>query len=141
MMKTWITAVIAGALMGAGLVVSGMTDPNKVRAFLDISGQLNGYWDPTLIMVMGGAIAVYMPISWIVLKRRKPLFDQHFVLPEKKSIDKPLMAGAAIFGIGWGVAGICPGPAVAGLFVSGWGWLSFVAAMLAGFWLQKVLAK
>ncbi len=140
-MKTRITALIAGALMGAGLVVAGMTDPNKVRAFLDITGQLNGYWDPTLMLVMGGAIAVNMPITWMLLKRTKPVLAEKFSLPLSQAIDKPLLAGAAIFGIGWGISGICPGPAIAGALTGGVGWLSFIAAMLIGFLLQKAVAR
>ena len=133
-MKQYITALLAGLLMGAGFVVSGMTNPEKVLGFLDLSGQ----WDPTLMLVMGGAILVNMPATWLILKRKVPVIADRFHLPEKTQIDRRLMTGAAFFGIGWGLAGICPGPGLARLLTGGNEILLFLVAMMAGFSLETV---
>lgn len=96
----------AGFVFGTGLWVSGMANPKKVLGFLDITGA----WDASLMLVMGGAVAVTAVAFRFVLARPRPLFDDKFTLPEAKHIDLPLVAGAAIFGIGWGIVGYCPGP-------------------------------
>ena len=132
--QEWLIALLSGVLMGSGLVVAGMTNPEKVLGFLEITGQ----WDPTLMLVMGGAIMINLPASRLILKRQKPVIGEHFYLPVSTAIDKPLIIGAALFGIGWGIAGICPGPAVASLLVGGGDMLLFATAMLGGFWLQKI---
>ena len=126
--------VASGFLFGMGLTVSGMTDPQRVRGFLDLFGN----WDPTLAFVMGGAVLV-MAVAWRIQARMtKPLFGEKFALPDRTDVDPRLIAGAALFGIGWGIAGLCPGPAVASLVLSPVHAIPFVAAMLAGMLLQKV---
>ncbi|MGZ8285807.1 MAG: DUF6691 family protein [Allosphingosinicella sp.] len=118
----------SGALFGAGLTVSGMTDPARVRGFLDVFGR----WDPTLMFVIGGAVIV-MAIAWRIQSRMKsPLFGERFSLPDRRDFDSRLIAGSALFGIGWGIAGLCPGPAVASLALSPLSVLPFLVAMLAG---------
>ncbi|MBN9504757.1 MAG: YeeE/YedE family protein [Altererythrobacter sp.] len=126
--------VASGFLFGMGLTVSGMTDPQRVRGFLDLFGN----WDPTLAFVMGGAVLV-MAAAWRIQARMtKPVFGEKFALPDRTDLDPRLIAGAALFGIGWGIAGLCPGPAVASLVLSPVHAIPFVAAMLAGMLLQKV---
>ncbi len=126
--------VASGFLFGMGLTVSGMTDPQRGRGFLDLFGN----WDPTLAFVMGGAVLV-MAVAWRIQARMtKPLFGEKFALPDRTDLDPRLIAGAALFGIGWGIAGLCPGPAVASLVLSPVHAIPFVAAMLAGMLLQKV---
>ncbi len=117
-----------------GLTVSGMTDPQRVRGFLDVFGD----WDPTLAFVMGGAVLV-MAAAWRLQARMaKPVFGERFSLPDRTDLDPRLLTGAVVFGIGWGVAGLCPGPAVASLALSPIHAVPFVAAMLTGMLLQKV---
>lgn len=118
----------AGLLFGLGLVVSGMSDPAKVMNFLDLFGT----WDPSLAFVMGGAVAVTFVGYRLVLARSRPLFDATFHVPTTRDIDPTLLAGAAIFGIGWGLAGFCPGPAFTALPLLAPGTLIFVPAMLIG---------
>lgn len=124
-----IVAALAGALFGFGLSLSGMIDPARVLGFLDVA---SGRWDPTLLFVLGGAVIVAAP--GVMLQRRlaRPALDDRFHLPEKTAIDARLVVGAAIFGVGWGVAGFCPGPAVAALGMGRPPALLFVAAMAAG---------
>lgn len=110
-MKLIIVALISGIIFGVGLTLSQMTNPDKVLNFLDISGN----WDPSLILVMAGALAVTLLCFRRILKRPMPLFDKQFYLSNKSVIDKPLLIGAAIFGVGWGISGYCPGPSIAGL--------------------------
>lgn len=104
-------AFLSGVLFGLGLAISNMVNPQRVLAFLDVFG----VWDPTLALVMGGALSVTIPGFWLVLKRQKPWFAQSFSLPTKQDIDKPLVLGAVLFGLGWGLSGLCPGPAIAAL--------------------------
>ncbi|MFQ3666064.1 MAG: DUF6691 family protein [Sphingomonadaceae bacterium] len=121
-------ALVAGTLFGAGLAVSGMADPARVRAFLDLAGQ----WDPTLAFVMAGAI-LPMAIAWAIRPRlAAPLADSSFALPETQKLDLKLALGAILFGVGWGVAGLCPGPAIADLALAPGRAGVFVVAMLAG---------
>jgi len=128
MIRQTMVALFAGALFGAGLAVSGMVDPQRVRAFLD----LFGHWDPTLAFVMAGAI-VPMAIAWRVrIRMTRPLAAPAFALPETRRIEPALLAGATLFGIGWGVAGLCPGPAIADLAIAPGPASIFVAAMLIG---------
>lgn len=123
-----VPPLASGALFGAGLAVGGMTDPARVRGFLDLLGD----WDPTLAFVMGGAVIV-MAIAWRFQARMKrPLFGERFALPDRSDLDGKLIAGAALFGVGWGIAGLCPGPAVASLALAPLNALPFVAAMLVG---------
>jgi len=121
-------AVIAGLIFGLGLAMSGMIDPARVRGFLDVAGD----WDPTLAFVLGGAVAVSAVGTLIMRRRSRPVLDQSFHLPTKTRIDPPLVMGSGIFGIGWGLAGFCPGPAIASLVVGQLPTAMFVVAMLAG---------
>lgn len=126
--------LLSGALFGAGLTVGGMVDPKRVRGFLDLFGD----WDPTLAFVMGGAVVV-MAIAWRVQSgMARPVFAEKWSLPDRSDLDARLVLGAAAFGIGWGIAGICPGPAVASLALVPAKVLPFVAAMIAGMALHKV---
>ncbi|WP_220443742.1 DUF6691 family protein [Paracoccus luteus] len=123
-----VIALLTGALFGAGLVVSGMTDPGKVRGFLDLFGA----WDPTLAFVMAGAVGV-MAVGWRVAARLdRAATGDPMPGPAAARLDARLLGGAALFGLGWGLAGYCPGPAAASLLTGGAGVALFVAAMLAG---------
>jgi uncharacterized protein len=123
-----LIALIAGTLFGAGLAWSGMADPMRVRGFLDLFGA----WDPTLAFVMGGAM-MPMALAWAVQRRMlKPYADESFDLPGTAQIDYKLAVGAILFGIGWGIAGLCPGPALADLAINPGPALVFVAAMFGG---------
>lgn len=124
-----IIALLSGAFFGAGLHVSGMTDTAKVRGFLDFAGS----WDPTLAFVMGGAI-MPMVVAWRLARNRTPLTGTTFPAPPRSEITRPLVAGSVLFGIGWGLVGLCPGPALASLTYGGWNGMLFLLAMLAGMW-------
>ncbi|BFM09421.1 YeeE/YedE family protein [Halioxenophilus aromaticivorans] len=126
----WV-AFVSGLLFGLGLAVSNMLNPQRVLAFLDIFGT----WDPTLAFVMGGALLVTVPGFALVLKRSKPLLSASFSLPSKTEIDRPLIIGAVLFGLGWGLAGLCPGPALAALVSLNGSIIVFVAIMLISWWL------
>jgi uncharacterized membrane protein YedE/YeeE len=121
-----------GLLFGAGLIVSGMADPAKVLGFLDVAAIATGAWDPSLAFVMLGAIAVAMPGFRLATRRGAPVFGDGFRLPERRDIDRRVVVGPAIFGIGWGLAGLCPGPALVGLGFGQPAAFVFVAAMVAG---------
>ena len=110
-MNMLLGALISGLIFGAGLVISGMTQPSKVLGFLDVFGA----WDPTLAFVMGGALAVSLPGFYFARGRTRPLFAAHFRWPTRSEIDAPLVGGAALFGLGWGLVGLCPGPAIVNL--------------------------
>lgn len=136
-MKRLLIAALAGALFGVGLALSRMTDPNVVIGFLDVFGR----FDPTLAFVLAGAVGMSVLGFRGILARPAPLCEPAFSLPRNHAIDRSLVLGAALFGIGWGLAGYCPGPAVVG-FAAGVrsAWI-FVPAMLVGAWLQGVLAR
>jgi uncharacterized protein len=123
-----LAALGCGLVFGLGLAVSGMMNPAKVIGFLDVAGD----WDPTLVFVMGGALLVTIPGYSVILKRRRPVLAGSFSLPTKKSLDAPLIWGSALFGVGWGLVGFCPGPAVAAIGTGLPAVLGFVAAMIAG---------
>jgi uncharacterized protein len=131
-----ISSLAVGIIFGFGLSLSEMINPARVIGFLDVAGR----WDATLLFVMGGALAVTVPLYPVVLRRPRPLLAQEFALPAKKAIDKPLIAGAVIFGIGWGLGGFCPGPALAGLSSGNPSLILFIAAMVAGQWLAGRVA-
>ena len=121
-------AFVSGTIFGLGLAVSGMMNPLRVRGFLDIFGD----WDPTLAFVMGGAVLV-MAIAWkIQCRMERPLACENFALPETSQIDPKLLSGAALFGVGWGLAGLCPGPAIASLATNIVPAATFVISMLVG---------
>lgn len=126
-----VTALGIGAIFGIGLAISGMLNPEKVRGFLDITRQ----WDPSLMFVMIGGIAVTLVGFPLVLKRPKPVLAELFQLPSLTKIDRPLLVGAALFGIGWGLGGLCPGPALAALSIEFSQVVLFVVMMLAGLWI------
>jgi len=123
-----LTAFGFGLLFGLGLLLSGMTDPDRVKAFLDVAGA----WNPALALVMGGAIAVALPAFAFARRNSHSLLGEAIDLPAKRQIDAPLVIGAAIFGLGWGLAGICPGPALVLAGHAAPGALVFVAALLIG---------
>lgn len=132
----WI-ALLSGLLFGAGLAVSGMADPSRVRAFLDVMGR----WDPTLAFVMGGAM-LPMIIAWrIKAYLDGPLVANDFHVPATTGIDRKLIGGAALFGIGWGIAGLCPGPAIADLAVRPLPAAIFIAAMLGGMFVHRLISS
>ncbi len=128
-----VSALIAGVLFGLGLIISGMANPAKVLNFLDVFGT----WDASLAFVLGGAIAVTLPGYRILRGRVAPMFAEKFSWPTRTDLDARLIGGAAIFGIGWGLIGFCPGPAVTALTVGHTSTLIFVPAMLAGMWVAR----
>jgi len=132
-----LLAAASGLLFGCGLALSGMVDPARVLGFLDPFGR----WDPTLAFVLGGAVAVSGCGTLIRRRMRRPLLGGRFDLPATRPIDARLISGAAIFGVGWGLAGLCPGPAVADISLGLRGVLVFVAAMLAGMWVHRVTTR
>lgn len=136
-MKFLSSIYLSGLLFGLGLALSEMIDPVRVIGFLDITGA----WDPTLLFVMGGALAVTLPAFPLVLKRPMPLYSEKFVLPSKKDVDWQLIAGSILFGAGWGLAGFCPGPAIAALVSASPGVFIFVIAMVAGQYLAIILLE
>nr|WP_295468849.1 DUF6691 family protein [Mesorhizobium sp.] len=129
--------VALGLLFGVGLVISGMADPAKVLNFLDVFGT----WDPSLALVMGGAVFVAFIGYRLVLTRDKPIIGGSFYLPTTSDIDARVIAGPAIFGIGWGLGGFCPGPALTALGLGASGTLAFVPAMILGMWGARLLAE
>lgn len=133
-----VLAGVAGAVFGVGLLLAGMTNPARVLGFLDVTGA----WDPGLAFVMGGAVAVYaLAVRWIQRRRPEPWFDVLFHLPSRRDIDRPLVIGAAIFGIGWGIAGMCPGPAVVAAATGNSAAILFVATMLLGMVYGRALKR
>ncbi len=123
-----VIVFLAGLLFSAGLIVSGMINPAKVIGFLDLFGD----WDPSLAFVMAGAVAVNFVGHRFVTRRAQPLFAEGFAIPTPKDVDRELIIGASLFGVGWGLVGLCPGPAIAALGASPASASVFVAAMLAG---------
>ena len=125
-----LTSFISGSLFGIGLLFSGMTDTSKVQGWLDVFGD----WDPTLAFVMGGAI-VPMFLAWKYSLGRKPMFGYKFPDPPSSDINRDLIIGSVLFGMGWGLAGLCPGPAIASLGFGGTQGVIFALSMLCGMWL------
>jgi len=130
-----ISALFAGFIFGIGLVISGMVNPAKVIGFLDITGQ----WDASLAFVMGGAVLVTAIGYRVIFKRPTPSAGGLFHLPQTSTIDARLLVGATVFGIGWGLVGLCPGPAIATISIQPGSGLLFVAAMLIGMYLGRSL--
>lgn len=152
-----VVAALSGLVFGLGLIISGMTDPSKIVGFLDVAG-VRGHWDPSLALVMAGALAVHAPAVRLVLRR--PLLANSFVGPERSTIaspgsaeacstpwgvrstiDRQLVIGAVIFGIGWGLAGYCPGPGLVAASARSGGALTFVAAMVVGLFVTRALRR
>lgn len=128
MTRDILVPLASGTVFGAGLTIGGMTDPARVRGFLDLFGK----WDPTLAFVMGGAVLM-MAVAWLIQRRmQRPVFAEGFSLPDRSDITARLVGGSALFGIGWGIAGLCPGPGFAALAIAPASAAIFVIAMLAG---------
>ncbi len=140
-----LAALVAGVVFGLGLAISGMLNPAKVLAFLDLAGA----WDPTLAVVMAAGLGVNALAYRLTMRRAAPVLAETFQVPTRRDFDLRLVLGSAIFGVGWGIAGICPGPALASLGAGQWGGaglyepgiLVFVAAMLAGMGLFSILER
>lgn len=135
-MKAFI-ALISGGLFGAGLSLSGMTDRAKVLGFLDVTGN----WDPALMFVMAAALLVSFPVYFLMKKQTHPVCDSKFHLPQTTMVDKRLVAGSVIFGIGWGMYGYCPGPALVALTYLKSEAVVFFVAMIGGMFVAKVVGK
>ena len=136
-MVSKIVSCISGIIFGVGLSVSNMINPEKVLGFLDIFG----LWDPSLIFVMLGAIIISAPVFFLFRSKNKPLFADNFTMPTLKSIDKNLIIGSSIFGVGWGMVGFCPGPAISSLALLNTYSVFFVLSMLGGFLLTKLIDR
>jgi uncharacterized membrane protein YedE/YeeE len=136
-MTRLITALIIGAIFGTGLAIAGMLNPSKVVGFLDIFGD----WDPSLAFVMGGGVLVNAIGHRLVMKRKAPVQCATFSMPTSTNIDKPLVIGSAIFGVGWGLAGLCPGPVVASLLLNGQAMLPFFGLMIAGLLVGRIVMR
>ena len=134
---SFLVNLCLGLLFGVGLVISGMSDPAKVLNFLDLFGT----WDPSLAFVMGGAVVVAFLGYRLVLRRERPLAAEWCDLPQQEKVDAPLLAGAAIFGLGWGLGGFCPGPAITSLGLGAAGTLAFLPTMIAGMWAARLLRQ
>ncbi|MGI9355827.1 MAG: DUF6691 family protein [Rhizobiaceae bacterium] len=132
-MKT-LLGFVCGLILGVGLVISGMSNPAKILNFLDVFGT----WDPSLAFVMGAAVSVAFVGYRIVLQRPAPILSDTFHLPTKKEVDGQLLTGAALFGVGWGLGGFCPGPAFTALPMMSTGILAFFPAMLIGMWAGRM---
>ena len=131
-----LLALLSGGLFGAGLHISGMTDTGKVQGFLDLFGA----WDPTLAFVMGGAI-VPMAIAWRMVPGRSTLAGGTFASPQEHGLDNKLILGSVLFGVGWGLIGLCPGPAIASLSYGGWRGAVFFIAMLVGMLMAPFMVR
>lgn len=135
-MRHVLPGLMVGLLFGAGLALSGMIDPGRVLGFLDLAGA----WNPTLAFVLAAAL-VPSSLAYLAVRRmRRPLLAEEFCIPQNRMIESRLLAGSTLFGMGWGLVGLCPGPAIAGLVLGHWqSWL-FVGAMIAGMWIQRLYA-
>lgn len=136
-MCKFLPGLIAGIVFGAGLALSDMVNPARVLAFLDVAGA----WDPTLAYVMGAALIPSAIAYRMRQQMDRPLLAPTFAIPESRRLDRQLLLGAALFGVGWGLVGLCPGPAFAGLVLGAWQLWLFVAAMLAGMLLHRIVTQ
>ena len=134
-MMNKIVSLLSGFIFGLGLTLSSMTNPAKVIGFLDITGN----WDPSLMFVMIGAIVISAPIFYLLRNKTKPLFDVKFEIPTIKNLDKQLILGSSLFGIGWGIVGFCPGPAISSLFLLNPLSILFVISMIVGFYSSRII--
>ena len=132
-----LISLLVGLIFGLGLIVAGMANPQKVLSFLDLAGN----WDPSLALVMGGAIPVSAIAFWFANRRGTSLMGHEITLPNTRNLDRRLIIGGLVFGIGWGLTGICPGPALVLLGTGAWKGLVFVAAMLAGMVIFEKIGK
>ena len=136
-MRRSLPGLIVGLIFGAGLALSDMINPARVLAFLDLAGT----WDPSLAFVMGGAL-IPSAIGYLIVRRmRRPVMAEEFCIPQNRNLERNLLAGAALFGAGWGLVGLCPGPAIAGLVFGAWQVWLFVGAMLVGMLLHRFAAE
>jgi uncharacterized membrane protein YedE/YeeE len=135
-MRAFLASLAVGVIFGSGLALSDMINPARVQAFLDVAGA----WDPTLMLVMAAALVPSAIAYRFRLRMERPMFGERFFVPDRRALDRPLLIGAALFGIGWGLAGFCPGPAIAALALGFWQPWLFVAAMLAGMALHRFSA-
>ena len=134
----YLSTFLIGAVFGIGIVISGMGNPAKVQNFFDLFGS----WDPSLAFVMGGALLVFMPGYFLIVRRRAtPVLEAEFRLPQNTAIDRRLIGGAAVFGIGWGIVGFCPGASIPMIATLDGHVLLFVAAMLAGMAIARLLSR
>lgn len=140
-MKTRLIALLSGLVFGVGLIIAGMTNPAKIIGFLNIFGE----WDPSLMLVMGGAIAFTLPTFYLLKKRQKTFFQLPFLWSLTEAVDKRLLIGSALFGAGWGLAGFCPGPGIITLTTGQTEPLLFVVSMVVGmtvyYFFDKASAK
>ena len=136
-MNSALAAFVAGVIFAIGLAIGGMTQPAKVAGFLDFTGN----WDPSLMFVMGGAVMTHAILYRLIRQRPTPLFTATFFVPTRKDIDARLLGGAALFGIGWGLSGFCPGPAITSLASGQTPVLIFVVAMIVGMTLHSASVK
>jgi uncharacterized membrane protein YedE/YeeE len=135
-MRREIAALLSGALFGVGLLVSGMTKPSKVIGFLDFAGT----WDASLAFVIGGGVLIHLVLYRLITKRSSPLLEARFQIPTRKDIDRKLVVGAGLFGIGWGLGGYCPGPGLTSIAQGGTA-LGFVGAMIVGMYVHDLAAN
>jgi uncharacterized membrane protein YedE/YeeE len=129
-----LVALSCGTIFGIGLVISQMINPAKVLGFLNVFGE----WDPSLVFVMIGALIVSSPLFHLFKKKEKPIFSESFSISENKEIDKKLIIGSILFGAGWGLAGLCPGPAISSIALFNVSSIIFVTAMFVGFYVTKL---
>lgn len=137
LMKFNLASLLAGVVFGCGLALSGMTHPEKVLDFLDMAGN----WDASLLFVLGGAVGVTVVTFRIILHQKKPLLADKFIIMEETRIDRPLILGATLFGIGWGISGYCPGPAIALIAAPNWELMAFLPAMIVGAFAHKLVER
>ena len=132
-----LISLLSGIIFGLGLTISGMVNPQKVLGFLNIFDA----WDPSLIFVMVGAIIIFAPLHFIFKKKSRPILAKNFISVENKNIDKKLLIGSGLFGVGWGLAGLCPGPAIASISFLNPSSLIFVLFMFVGFFIASRVEK
>lgn len=135
-MKRNLASLLAGLMFGFGLALSGMTHPEIVLNFLDLTGA----WNASLLFVLGGAVGVTLITFRFILRRKKPVFAEQFYITDETKIDRPLILGAILFGIGWGISGYCPGPAIALIAAPNWELWAFLPAAIAGAFVEKYLS-
>ena len=132
-----LISLLSGIIFGLGLTISGMVNPQKVLGFLNLFGE----WDPSLIFVMVGAIIIFAPLHFIFKKKSRPILAKNFISIQNKNIDKKLLIGSGLFGVGWGLAGLCPGPAIASISFLNPSSLIFVLFMFVGFFIANRIEK
>lgn len=139
-MSRVLAAFVAGVLFTLGLNLSGMTLPDKILGFLDFTGLYTGAWDPSLIVVMTTALLVHAVLYRLIMRRPKPVLAERFIIPPPGRVDAPLVVGSLVWGAGWGLTGLCPGPILAAVGDLNRPGVVFFAAMLLGMWLHKIAA-